>query len=269
MLPAPAALFRFGAVFATLFNDIAHLDYLISSPLWLLLAAFQIWMFVDAIRRHEWFWAVFIWLFPGLNAVLYFFLVYRAAPAATSGFELPGAHDRRRIKELQAQIHHLDKAHHHSQLGDIYFQQGKFARAEASYRAAIERDPQDLDTRAHLGQCLLRQKRPAEARPLLEGVVAENPKHDYGYSLMALAETLTALGDTEAALRAWQEVTANHSYPRAKVQLAELYLAKNEPALARAELEGVLNDDPHAPAFQRKRDRVWVQRAKSLMRKLS
>jgi hypothetical protein len=51
-------------------------------------------------------------------------------------------------------------------------------------------------------------------------------------------------------------------------QLAELYLAKNQPELARAELKGVVSDDQHAPAFQRKRDRVWVRRAKSLMGKL-
>ena len=56
---------------------------------------------------------------------------------------------------------------------------------------------------------------------------------------------------------------------RAKVQLAELYLAKNQPDLARAELNAVLAEDPHAPAFQRKRDRVWVGRAKGLMKKLS
>src|SRR3990172_8156572 len=119
----------------------------------LLVLAFTIWMLVDAIRRREWVWVVFIILFPILNAPLYYFLVYRAAPSATMGFELPGAHDRRRIKELQAQIYHLDKAHHHSQLGDIYFQQGKLAQAETCYRAALERDSQDLDTRAHLGQC--------------------------------------------------------------------------------------------------------------------
>jgi len=230
--------------------------------------AFQIWMLVDAIRRREWIWAVFIFFFSVISAILYFFLVYRAAAPATRGFELPGAQSRKRIKELEAQIHHLDKAHHHSQLGDVYFQQGKLAKAEASYRAAMERDSQDLDTRAHLGQCLLRQKRAAEARPLLEGVVAENPKHDYGHTLMALAETLTALGETETALKVWQQVTENHSYPRAKVQLAELYLAKNLTEPARVELRDVLADDPHAPAFQRKRDHVWVRRAKGLMRKI-
>ena len=254
-------------MFTSLLTNVTHWNYLISSPILLLLVVFEIWMLIDALRRREWLWAVFIVIFPLLNAVLYFFFVYRATAPATRGFELPGAHDRRRIRELQAQIHHLDKAHHHSQLGDIYFQQGKLDKAEACYRAALERDPQDIDTRAHLGQCLLREKRAAEARPLLEGVVGQNPKHDYGYTMMALAETLTALGEKDSALQMWQQVTAEHSYARAKVQLAELYLAKNQPELARAELKDVVADDIHAPAFQHKRDRIWVSQAKSLLRK--
>jgi len=255
-------------MFAFLLMDDWDISYLLHNAWVLLVFAFQIWMLIDAIRQREWIWAIFIIMGCGLSALLYYVLVYRAAPSATRGFELPGAHDRRRVKELQAQIHHLDKAHHHSQLGDIYFQQGKLDKAEACYRAAMERDPQDLDTRAHFGQCLLRQKRAAEARSLLEGVAAENPKHEYGYTLMALAETLTALGETDAALKIWQQVTAEHSYARAKVQLAELYLARNQPELARPELQDVISDDIHAPGFQRKRDRIWVHRAKSLMRKL-
>src|SRR5437867_2880444 len=250
---------------ASLVSNLINVDYWFSNPWLPLVSLFSLWMFIDAIRRREWVWALFIFVGFGFSALFYYFAVYRASPSATRGFELPGAHDRRRIKQLQAQIYHLDKAHHHSQLGDIYFQQGKLQPAEASYRAALEREPLDLDTRAHLGQCLLRQKRPAEARPLLEGVVAENRKHDYGYSLMALAETLTALGETDAAMNIWKQVTENHSYPRAKVQLAELYLAKNQPDLARPELRDVVADDVHAPAFQRKRDRVWVRRATGLM----
>jgi hypothetical protein len=125
-----------------------------------------------------------------------------------------------------------------------------------------------VDTRAHFGQGLLRQKKAAEALPLLEGVVKENPKHDYGFSQMALAETFTALGQTNSALNIWKQVTENHSYPRAKVQLAELYIAQKQPELARSEMEDVIADDVHTPVFQRKRDRVWIRRAKSLMRNL-
>jgi len=253
---------------ASLISILGHLHDWLANPWVPLISLFQLWMFVDAVRRREWLWACFIFIGWGISAMYYYFAVYRDAPSATRGFELPGASDRRRIKELQAQIHHLDKAHHHFQLGDVYFHQGKLEPARACYLAALERDPQDIDTRAHLGQCLLRQKKPAEARPLLEGVVAENSKHDYGYSLMALAETLSALGEREGALALWQRVTGEHSYPRAKVQLAELYLEMNRPDLARPELAEVVADDVHAPAFQRRRDRIWVRRARSLLRRL-
>ena len=241
----------------------------LSLGLLILVGLFNLWMIIDAIRRREFLWLVILLLFPGIGTLWYFFHIYRSDGGSMRGFELPGAHSRRRIKELQAQIHHLDKAHHHSQLGDVYFQRGKLVEAEASYRAAMERDPNDIDTRAHYGQCLLRMNRPAEARPLLESVMHENPKHDYGHTMMALAETLTALGETDNALLYWQHITQNHAYPRAKVQLAELYVAKGKPDLARAELKTVLDEDPHAPAFQRRRDRIWVRRAKSLMVKLS
>jgi hypothetical protein len=226
-------------------------------------------MLIDAGRRGEWIWLIIMLIFPGLSTIFYFFLVYwGSASSSSQGFALPGSHDRRRIKELQAQIHHLDKAYHHSQLGDIYLQHGKLTKAEECYRAALEREPEDIDTRAHLGQCLLRLKKPAEARPLLEGVIAQNPKHDYGYTMMALAETFTALGETDAAVSLWQQVTQAHTYPRAKVQLAEIYLAKKQPELARVELQEVIADDLHAPPFQRKRDRIWVRRARGLLRGL-
>src|SRR5678810_233060 len=169
-------------------SNLLQFEYWLRYPWLVVLSLFQLWMLIDAVRRREWVWALFIFVGWEFAALWYYFAVFRASPSATRGFELPGAHNRRRIKELQAKIHHLDKAHHYSQLGDIYFQQGKLALAESCYRAALERDSQDIDTRAHLGQCLLRQKRPNEARPLLEGVIAENPKHDYGYSMMALAE---------------------------------------------------------------------------------
>jgi hypothetical protein len=256
-------------MFASLITDVLNIGYLLHHPWLLLVFVFQVWMFIDAVRRQEWFWAVFIFIGFGLSAILYYFFVYRAAaPSGASGFELPGAQSRARIKELQAQIHHLDNAYHHFQLGDVYFQKGKFAEAEKCYRAALARDPNDLDARAHLGQCLLRQKRPAEARPLLEAVCRENPRHDYGHSLMAYAETLTALGETDAAFGVWQHVVENHSYARAKVQFAELCLAKNQSDLAREQLNDVIKDDQHAPAFQRRKDRVWVWKAKNLLRQI-
>jgi tetratricopeptide (TPR) repeat protein len=244
-------------------------ESLLSSPWLLIVLAFQIWMLGDAIRRREYFWAVLIFFFSFFTAIFYYFLVYRAQPSATAGFELPGTHHRKRIRELQGQIHHLDKAHHHAELGDIYFQQGKLDDAEKCYRAAIERDPGDTDFAAHLGQCLLRKGDPNQARPLLEQVVRENPKHDYGYTMMAYAEALTQLGDQDAALEAWKSVLENHSYARARVQLAEIYLKRGEKELARKELEEVISDDRHAANFQRKQEKPWVRRARGLLKEFA
>lgn len=256
------------AVFASILSILSEWSGLFGSPFAWLALAFQIWMLVDAARRKEWAWFFLILVFTAFAALWYFFQVYREAPSATRGFELPGAHDRHRIKQLQAQIYHLDKPHHHLQLGDIYFHRGKLALAEASYRAAQERDPEDPDIRSHLGQCLLRQNKPAEARPLLEGVCRQDPKHEYGHSLMALAETLTALGEADAAIAVWRRVLENHAYARARVQLAELCAARQQWEPARIEIREVLADDAHAPAFQRRRDRVWLRRAKKLARKI-
>lgn len=252
----------------SLINSLGNIDYLFGSPLLLAILAFQIWMGIHALRNREWLWALFIFVGWGIAALWYYFQVYQGSSSAMSGFELPGAGSRARIKELEAKIHHVDNAYHHFQLGDVYFQKGKLAQAEKCYRDALQRDANDIDTRAHLGQCLLRLKRPAEARPLLDAVCRENYKHDFGYSLMAYAETLMALNETDAALNIWQHVVENHSYPRAKVQLAELYLARKQNDLARDQLKDVVNDDVHAPTFQRKRDRVWIRRAKAAMKML-
>ncbi|HTD85040.1 MAG TPA: tetratricopeptide repeat protein [Candidatus Binatia bacterium] len=242
----------------------SYFYHLLRSPIFWIGTLFQIWMLIDAVRQQEWMWVIIILVFPGIGPIWYFFYVYRGSGGAMRGFELPGAHSRQRIKELQAQIHHLDKPHHHSQLADIYLQQGKLKEAEASYRAAIERDPQDEDTRSHFGQCLLRQNRFEEALPLLEGVCNANPKHDYGHTLMAFAEALRALGQKERAIAVFEQVTDSHSYGRARVQLAELYLEAGRAEEARQQIEEVLADAGHAPAFQRRRERTWVRRAKSL-----
>ena len=237
----------------------------------LLIFGFMAWMFVDAVRRGEYIWAAFIVIGWGLSAVLYYFMVYRPSGGMgnpLTGFELPGAADRRQIKALQASIHHLDKPHLHLQLGDIYFNQDKLDLAEQSYRAAYERDPNDIDIRAHLGSCLVRRGKTAEALPLLQAAVAQNPRHDYGYTLMTYAEALTAAGQVDAAMATWKQVLSLFSYSRAKVQYAQLLADRKNYAEARELVRSVIEDEPYEPTFQRKREKVWLSRAKSLQRSL-
>ena len=226
--------------------------------------AFAIWGLVAAIRFRNWIWIPIQLVLPVFGAFLYFF--FHLHRHAETGFELPGAVDKLRIGRIEEELTRLDKPHLHAQLGDIYYAMGKLPKALASYEAAYARDKKDLDLRAHYGACLVRLGRAAEARPLLEGVVAEKPRHDHGHTLMALAEAQTALGATDAAIATWERVIAGNSYGRARVQLAELHHARGDHAAARALLQQVLDDDKDSPDFHRQREAVWVKRARKLLR---
>ena len=124
------------------------------------------------------------------------------------------------------------------------------------------------DIRAHLGNCLARQGKTQEALPLLESVCAKNPKHDYGYTLMTLAETQSAVGQIDSALATWRQVLSLYGYPRARVQFADLLIKKKEYAEARKVLEEVMHDAPYATKFERKREAVWFNRAKAALRSI-
>ncbi|HYE31441.1 MAG TPA: tetratricopeptide repeat protein [Methylomirabilota bacterium] len=250
-----------------LFFDLPNAREILANPFGLLLLAFQIWMLVDAIRRQEWLWVIFLIIFPFLNAVLYFILVYWPARSVSAGprLEIPGSAKRARIKELEAQIHHLDKAHHHAELGRLLLEDGKHKEAEQRFRAALERDPEDIDTQASLGRCFLQQARFPEARQLLAHVCAVNPKHGYGETMMDLADTQMKLGETDAAIASWAKVLEHNSYARARVQLAELLRQKGRNDEAAQHLKEVIADAHHGSAFQQKLEKQWVRRAKSLL----
>lgn len=240
------------------------------SPISLLFFLGFIWMLIDAIKREAWLWVVFLILFPPLNTILYFLLVYlRSGGGAV--LSLPGSADRRRIRELEQKILHLDNAHHYHELGDLYFRQGKFGAAEQNYRAALDRDPDDEDTEAHLGRALLALDRCAEARGYLENVCLSNPKHDYGDTLIALGECLTRLGETDVARRIWEQAVEHHSYAQPRVRLAEALLeAGGDADLARARqlIDEVLREEKLTPDFQRRQESEWNARARKLGRTL-
>ena len=124
--------------------------------------------------------------------------------------------------------------------------------------------------RAHLGNCLERRqdKDRGGVAAVGERLSPPNPKHDYGYTLMTLAEAQAAGGESDRALATWRQVLSLYSYARARVQFAELLIARKEYAEARKNLDEVIEEIPFSPKFQRNREAVWLRRAKALRRTL-
>ena len=247
-----------------------NLDELLSNPLWLVFGVFVLWMLVDAVQREEWLWLFFIILFPVVNAPLYYFFSYRHRGGGGTGTLFLGGSERKRIEELKQQIHHLDKAHLHLELADIYLRQKKVSLAEEHYLAALKREPDDLDAKAHYGRCLMDQRRFGEARRFLEDVCMADPKHDYGATLIALAECEAEVGTKDSAIKLLEQAMENNSYAQPRVRLAELYWESGEKRdRARQLVEDVLREETLTPAYQRKQEAEWTHRARKLLNSMS
>ena len=245
---------------------------LLRNPLGLLFLVFALWMVVGAIQREEWLWLFFIVLFPIINAPLYYFFSYRHRGGGGAGTLFLGGAERKRVQELKQQIHHLDKAHMHLELADIYLRQQKFNLAEEHYQASLEREPEDMDAKAHYGRCLMYLKRFGEARSFLEDVCMADPKHDYGASLIALGECEIELGQKDTAMSLFERAMENNSYAQPRVRLAELYLESEDQEKrdrARQLVEDVLREETLTPAYQQKQEAEWTRRARKLLSSMS
>lgn len=98
--------------------------------------------------------------------------------------------------------------------------------------------------------------------------MAEDARHDYGHTLMALAECHAAVAQPEQAIAVWERVLENHLQCAGAGPVGRLYHARGENDRAREQVREVIETDPHAPAFDRRRNRVWLRRAKALRRRI-
>lgn len=237
------------------------------SALGLLYYGFALAMAVHAVRHRQWLWVVALLAMPGF-AFWYFLYEFRANP--TVGFELPGAADRRRAATLESQIalSAFDRPDLGRELGEIRLKQNRLPEAERLLDKVLALRPADLDARALYGQTLLRAGRAADAIPHLEQVTRKDPRHNFGYTLMAHAEALAATGRAADAIPAWRKVLEANHYDRAKTQLAELLATAGQTAEARALADAVVRGAPHTSKMNRRRDAVWQKRARRLLRRL-
>src|ERR1051326_2978086 len=99
----------------------------------LLTLALQIWMIVDCLRNgNELYWIWIILVLGPIGPVIYFFVCKYRTSRVERSFSKRFL-QRRQIQELQSKIHHLDKADHYAELGDVYREQHKWPLAQQAY----------------------------------------------------------------------------------------------------------------------------------------
>jgi len=228
--------------------------------------AFVIWMLIDCFRVQEsFYWYYIIFFFQPFGAILYF-ITHKL-----SDFELTsriGAlwSGRRRIAELKAQIHALDRPYHWAKLGDEYIVRRNWTEAGRCYDEALGREPDMEEAHYGRGRACLALGKFDEALKELIPIVTANPKYAYGEGLMEIARAWRGLGQPEAALAAYDELLKSYTYSAARFEYAQLLHEMNRTEEALTMMRQIVDDGRHATGFSKAQERRWGRKAGRFLR---
>jgi tetratricopeptide (TPR) repeat protein len=104
----------------------------------------------------------------------------------------------REAERLKERVHHAVVRSLHSNMADCLARLGREAEAEQEFRAEIEAIPSSHEGRVGLAMLYRSQSRDAEARDVLGGLVAAQPRPSAD-SYWTVVHTFRVLGDVEAA----------------------------------------------------------------------
>jgi hypothetical protein len=232
-------------------------------PYGVVLQAIAIFHFVR--RRPDSFWLWIIIMGGGLGA-----LVYIAAEVVPDLGLLRGAVQvfprRKRIKHLEAAIIDNPSIGNFEELGDLYFDDGRFAKAREAYDRVISprTDSADPFYRRALAEIELGDRQAAADD--LARAVAIDPKCDYHRAAGLLAHVLGQLGKHEEAAARFADVTQVSTLSETQVNYAAFLAATGKTAEAREWAQRVLAKKATMPAYMRRRERPWFRKANALVK---
>jgi len=214
-----------------------HGIYSIGGLLWM---AFVLWMIVDCLRAQDnFYWIFLILFFQPFGAILYFLthkltdfeLTSRLAGLWSSG---------RRVRELKAQIHSLDRPYHWTKLGDEYLLRREWREAARCYEEALLRDPQIEEAHYGKGRACLALGQYDQAIQELMPIVGKNPRYGFGEGLLTIARAWRGLKCAKEAMSAYEEyallLEENGRHEEAMTLMKQIYEdGRNSTGFARAQ----------------------------------
>ncbi|MBI2150517.1 MAG: tetratricopeptide repeat protein [Acidobacteria bacterium] len=234
-------------------------------PWGLILQALAIVHFIR--RRPETYW-IFIIIFLGpLGALVYIFIeVIPDLGLLRHSFE--GFPRRKRIRLLEATVLENPSAGNYEELGDLYLDEGNFARAKECYDKAISSRADLPDTFYRRGIAEIQLGDFAAAVPDLEHVVSRDPKYDSHRAAGLLAHAYANTGEAEKAEAFFQRATEKSTQSETYYNYASFLTSQKRNAEAREWAQRILAKKPTMPGYLRRRERHWFRRASGLLKRL-
>lgn len=219
-------------------------------------------------RRPETFWIYVIFFLGPPGALIY--IVMEVIPdlgLLRQSFDSFGR--RKRIRLLEALIVQNPSAGNYEELGDLFLEEKKFAKARECYDKAISPRTTHLDpiyrrgiTEIHLGDF-------AAAAKDLEQVASRDGKYDSHRATGLLAHAYANTGRAEEADALFRQATERSTLTETQVNYATFLASQNRPQEARQWAEAVLERKPTMPRYLQRRERPWFRKAKAVLKRVT
>ena len=234
-------------------------------PWGLILQAIAIVHFIR--RRPDGYWLWIIIFFGGLGALIY--IAAEVIPdAGLLGQSFKVFPRRRRIHELEAAILDNPSPGNYEELGDLYLEEGNYARARQCFDKSISARTDSPDPFYRRAIAELEMGDFAAALPDLERVVSKDPSYDFQRAPALLAHAYANTRQPEKAEALFREVTKTSTSSETYYNYATFLASQQRNAEAREWAQRILNKKPTMPAYQRRRERPWFRKATALLLRL-
>jgi hypothetical protein len=218
-------------------------------------------------RRPDAFWFYVIIFLGPLGATAY--IAMEVVPDLGLLRQVFDAHGRRkRIEGLEALVLQNPSAGNYEELGDLYLEEEKYARARECYDRSIAAPGDHLDalyrrgvTEIHLGDFR------AAVRDL-EAVTARDPKYDFHRALALLAHAYASTGRPDMAESLFQQATELSVSSETFFNYASFLASRGRKDEARDMAKRILAKKPAMPRYLKRRERPWFRKANGLLKRL-
>jgi hypothetical protein len=218
-------------------------------------------------RRPETFWLWVIIFFGPPGAFIYILMeVVPDLGLLRQSFE--GFGRRKRIKYLEALVQQNPAAGNYEELGDLYLDEGKWAKARDCFDRAITPRTTDLDPFYRRGIAKVQLGDFAAAVEDLDYVTSRDARYDSNRALGLLAHAFANGGRAADAESLFQRVTEVSTLSETQFNYASFLAAQNRTADARQWAERVLAKKPTMPRYLQRRERPWFRKANGLLKRL-
>jgi hypothetical protein len=218
-------------------------------------------------RRPETFWIYIIFFLGPVGALVY--LLFEAVPdLGLLRHTFDGFGRRKRIRMLEALVLQNPSAGNFEELGDLYLEEGKHARARECYDKAISPRTAHHDPFYRRGLAALAMNDFVAAASDLEHVTSREPKYDSHRAMALLAHACANTGRAADAEQLFQQATAMSTLPETYVNYATFLEGQKRPQEARQWAEAVLASKPAMPRYVQRRERPWFRKASALLKRL-